>query len=169
MRPILGGGARALVGEAIAVVGGDPALTDAVLADYTTAYAAEPVAETTVHADAHTALRELRERGVAVGVCTNKRAGLTREVLAGTGLAELVDAVAGIDSVPAGKPDPVHLTTVLDELGVSAAETVYVGDTDVDALTARRAGVPYRHVAWGRAVDHCTTITTFRSLLELVV
>ncbi|WP_188988259.1 HAD family hydrolase [Saccharopolyspora thermophila] len=167
VRPILGGGARALVGEAIAAVGGDRALTDAVLSAYTTAYTAEPVVDTTVHADARTALQRLRDNGIRIGVCTNKRTDLTREVLAGTGLAELVDAVAGIDSVPAGKPDPVHLTTVLNALGVSAAETVYVGDAEVDALTARRAGVAYRHVAWGNAVDHCTVIERFSDLLTL--
>ncbi|RKT89045.1 phosphoglycolate phosphatase [Saccharopolyspora antimicrobica] len=167
VRPILGGGARILVGAALSAVDGDSALTDDVLTAYTTAYTADPVSGTTVHADARTAIRELRDAGVRIGICTNKRSDLTHRVLAGTGLADLVDAVVGIDSAPAGKPDPAHLITVLDELGVTAAETVYVGDTEVDALTARRAGATYRHVAWGATVPGCTVIEQFSSLLEL--
>lgn len=164
VRPILGGGARVLVAKAVALAGGDDSVVDVVLADYSTAYAADPVSATTVYADARSAIRQLRATGTKIGVCTNKRSELARTVLSGTGLGELVDVVIGIDSVPAGKPDPIHLSITLDTLGVTPDEVTYVGDTDIDALTAQRLGVTYRHVAWGSPVENCTVIERFADL-----
>ncbi|WP_344005824.1 HAD family hydrolase [Streptomyces thermocarboxydovorans] len=56
-----------------------------------------------------------------------------QHVLAGTGLAELVDVVLGIDSVPVSEPDPSHLRAVLDQFGVTTDEAIHVGDTNIDA------------------------------------
>jgi phosphoglycolate phosphatase len=164
-RAILGGGARVLVREAITLAGGDTGRTDAVLADYSAAYAADPVSATTVFADAREVLAELRGRGVRTGVCTNKRGALARRVLGATGLGRHIEAVVGIDEVAAGKPDPGHLTAALARLHASPGETVYVGDTATDALTADRVGVPYRHVAWGHRVEGREVIEDFRTLL----
>ncbi|GAB3567918.1 phosphoglycolate phosphatase [Amycolatopsis endophytica] len=166
VRGLLGGGAAELVRGALGAVGGDPALTDVVLETYSRAYRAQPAAATTVHADAREALQALRYQGIRIGICTNKRTGLSHDVLAGTGLAELVDVVVGIDAVAAGKPDPGHLTAVLTALEVSPADAVYVGDTGIDALTAQRAGVAYRHVSWGHRVPGVITIDTFGALVE---
>lgn len=44
-------------------------------------------------------------------------------------------------------PDMVHLA--LREMGVSAEEAVYIGDSEVDVLTARNAGLPCISVLWG--------------------
>lgn len=164
-RMILGGGARKLVRAAIDRVGGDLNQTEPVLAAYTDAYRADPVSRTTVHADARQALAELKAAGVRIGVCTNKRTDLAHRVLTGTGLAPFVDAVIGIDAVPAAKPDPVHLLAAITALDVTVADTVYVGDTGVDAQTARAAGVRYRHVAWGHPVPgQHTVIADFSAL-----
>ncbi|MCF6423628.1 MULTISPECIES: HAD family hydrolase [Amycolatopsis] len=166
VRGLLGGGAAELVRGTLDAVGGDPALAGPVLAAYSSAYRAEPAAATTVHADAHEALQALRHKGIRIGVCTNKRTGLSHDVLAATGLAPLVDVVVGIDAVPAGKPDPGHLEAALTALDVSPADALYVGDTGIDALTAQRAGVPYRHVSWGHPLPGVTTIDTFGALAE---
>ncbi|MFD2396044.1 HAD family hydrolase [Prauserella oleivorans] len=119
VRALLGGGAEELVRGALDAVGGDPALAGPVLDAYSRAYRAEPAAATTVHADAREALQSLRDKGIRIGVCTNKRTGLSHDVLAATGLAPLVDVVVGIDAVPAGKPDPGHLQAALTALEVS--------------------------------------------------
>jgi phosphoglycolate phosphatase len=169
-RSALGGGARVLVGEALRTVGGSPSVLDAVLSTYTDAYAAETTARTVPYADAVAVLAELHRRGRRVGVCTNKRTALAHEVLAGTGLADFVDAVAGIDEVRAGKPDPGHLLAVLDRLNAAPGDTVYVGDTGIDAQAARRAGVAYRHVSWGHPLAgdlaDAVVIDDFAALLD---
>lgn len=154
VRGLLGEGARALVDRAVALAGGSESGVDTALADYTAAYTADPVAETTLYADAGDAVAELHAHGVRIGVCTNKRSALAHRVLHHTGLADVVDAVVGIDEVAAGKPDPEHLRTAFDRLDVPPSESLYVGDTAIDAETAKRVGVDYVHVAWGHAGDH---------------
>ncbi|GAA1198054.1 HAD family hydrolase [Prauserella alba] len=167
VRGLLGEGARALVGRALALAGGSEAGVDTALADYTTAYTADPVAETTLYADAGDAVAELHAHGVRIGVCTNKRSALAHRVLHHTGLAGAVDAVVGIDEVSAGKPDPEHLRTAFDRLEVPPSESLYVGDTAIDAETAKRVGVDYVHVAWGHVGEH-TVIERFHELFERI-
>lgn len=165
VRGLLGEGARALVGRAVALAGGSESGVDTALADYTAAYTADPVAETALYADAGEAVAELHAHGVRIGVCTNKRSALAHRVLDHTGLAEVVDTVVGIDEVAAGKPDPEHLRTAFDRLDVPPSESLYVGDTAIDAETAKRVGVAYVHVAWGHAGEH-TVIERFHELFE---
>ena len=87
-------------------------------------------------------LAALRDRGFALGVCTNKPIAPTRFVLEHFGLADLFAAVLGGDSLPVRKPDPAPLHRTFDSLGGDGAR-IYVGDSEVDAETARRAGLPF--------------------------
>src|SRR5690606_9208942 len=164
VRLLLGLGARALVAQAVTLAGRQEPAVEGVLADYAAAYETTPVEATTVNADANPALRRLRAAGVKIGVCTNKRTHMARAVLAGTGLADPVDVVVGIDATPRSKPDPAHLSTTLDALGVRPSDVIYVGDTEIDAQTAQALGVPYRHVAWGSPIANHTVIERFADL-----
>ena len=47
------------------------------------------------------------------------------------------------------KPAPDMLLRVMDELGATPADTIYSGDSDVDVITAGRAGVECISVTWG--------------------
>ena len=87
------------------------------------------------------ALGALAARGHALGICTNKPIGPCRHVLEHLGLLDLFGTVLGGDSLPARKPDPAPLEAALDALGAGPA--VYVGDSEVDAETAQRAGRPF--------------------------
>ena len=94
------------------------------------------------------ALRALRERGAKTAVLSNKFDDGTQK-LAARFFPGLFDLVRG-DKPPAPrKPDPTVLLQMLDELGVSAAETAYIGDAMVDLQVARRAGVAAIGVSWG--------------------
>ena len=79
--------------------------------------------------------------GGRVAVVSNKYARLCRGWLEHWGLAVHVAVVAGPDTSGARKPDPAALLPVLDELGVSPADALLVGDMDVDAETGHNAGV----------------------------
>lgn len=87
------------------------------------------------------ALDQLRGDGARIGLCTNKPGDATVAVLKLLDLATTFEAVAGGDSLPQRKPDPAPLFHVLGQLGSGPA--VYVGDSEVDAETAKRAGVPF--------------------------
>ncbi|MBM7068252.1 phosphoglycolate phosphatase [Actibacterium sp. 188UL27-1] len=87
------------------------------------------------------ALAGFLERDVPMAVCTNKPIVPTRNVLAHLGLDRFFPVVVGGDTLPVRKPDPSPLLHVIDALG--GGSILYVGDSEVDAETADRAGVPF--------------------------
>jgi HAD superfamily hydrolase (TIGR01549 family) len=56
--------------------------------------------------------------------------------------------VLGRDSSPASKPSPDAIYTIMEKANASAADTVFVGDSDHDWKAARAAGIAYFHAGW---------------------
>ena len=94
------------------------------------------------------ALARLAQR-YPLAVLTNKPEDLSRAVLAGLGLLEHFPEVQGGDSLPSRKPDPAGLLLLAERLGVSPENTLLVGDSAIDAATARAAGARFALVTWG--------------------
>ncbi len=86
------------------------------------------------------ALDALAAQGHRLGLCTNKPAGPARAALRHFGLDKHIAVLIGGDSLPQRKPDPAPLLAALSAMGPGAA--LFVGDSEVDAETAQRAGVP---------------------------
>ena len=88
-------------------------------------------------------LAGLRDVGIRLAVCTNKRLDSTTKILKALGLFELFEVIVAEDQLDGfRKPDPRHLLAVLDGLGVVADKAVMVGDHANDFNCARGAGVP---------------------------
>jgi len=87
------------------------------------------------------ALNALHERGLLLGVCSNKPVDFTRELVAYLGIASCLNVVLGPEDVPHPKPAPDMLRAALSRLKVAADEALYIGDMGVDIQTARAAGV----------------------------
>jgi len=81
-----------------------------------------------------------------VGVCSLNCAAACHEALATHDVTRDVGAVVGRDSVAERKPHPRPLLTAVEQLGVEPDRTLFVGDSDSDQLTARRAGTAFRRV-----------------------
>jgi phosphoglycolate phosphatase len=79
-----------------------------------------------------------RERKFAV--LTNKPVRPSRAICDALGLSEYFFQIYGGNSFATKKPDAEGLKALMREAGVSASETVMVGDSVVDVLTARNAG-----------------------------
>lgn len=137
----VGNGLPKLVERAMRARGIDMArhaqLTRATLA----CYAAEPAARTRPYPGLEPALSALRAQGHRLGICTNKPEAPARDILRRLGLAGHFDAVTGGDSLDMRKPDPGPLLHSFRQLG--AATGLFVGDSEIDAETAQRAGVPF--------------------------
>lgn len=87
-------------------------------------------------------LRRLKAHGRKTGICSNKPAAFTRELVVGLGIAASLDVLLGPEDVGRRhKPAPDMLVEAMRRLGVSAGQTLYVGDMAVDVQTARSAGV----------------------------
>jgi 2-phosphoglycolate phosphatase len=94
-------------------------------------------------------LRLLYDRGLRLGLCSNKPVAFSRDLVAYLEIAPLLEVVLGPEDVARPKPAPDMLVAGLQKLGVSAAEALYVGDMSVDVETARGAGVKVWVVATG--------------------
>ncbi len=94
-------------------------------------------------------LDRLREAGVRLSVLTNKPVRFSQDILAGLGVGGHFFRVYGGNSFEQKKPDPAGVYALLSEARVPAGEALIVGDSAVDVLTARNAGVPVCGVTYG--------------------
>jgi phosphoglycolate phosphatase len=92
---------------------------------------------------------ELRRRGIGTGIVSTKLRRRLEEILAAREIRGLFDVVLGLEDVAAPKPDPSGLLAAIDALRVGAGEALYVGDHEVDAQAAARAGVRFVGVLTG--------------------
>ena len=70
-----------------------------------------------------------------------------------------------------GKPAPDHLLSAIAELNIDPKDALYVGDAEVDAMAALRAGVDYCHANWGYGntkLEHVTFLDDMKSLLAFL-
>jgi phosphoglycolate phosphatase len=170
VEPLLGEGARSLVEAVYAILGVEvgPDRLSEDTATYLAHYAREPVKDSVLYLDARPALDELRRRGVALGVCTNKNTDLAVRVLTELGVDHVFAAVVGGDALPVRKPDPEHLLATVTAIGGQPARTVFVGDSRIDAECGRRAGITSVLVDWGVPDALCPRIDSFSAVLGLI-
>ncbi|WP_430463450.1 HAD family hydrolase [Tabrizicola sp.] len=96
----------------------------------------------------------LRARGLKLGLATNDTEAPARAHLAGAGVLELFDFVAGCDSGWGGKPAPGQLLAFAARVGVDPARAVMVGDSLHDLHAGRAAGMRCVAVLTGIAEAH---------------
>jgi phosphoglycolate phosphatase len=94
-------------------------------------------------------LSALRAQGVKLAVVTNKEGRYTQVVMDVHTLGPMFDAVVSGDTFATKKPTPVGVLNCLTQFGVSADRALFVGDSSIDAATARNAGVPVWLLPYG--------------------
>ena len=146
---MIGNGVPTLVARALAASPGAPVEHDAAMVRFNAAYDADPTTLTRAYPGVETTLDRLAAAGCVLAVCTNKHEASARHILANLGLARHFRHLIGGDSLPFRKPDPRVLTMTLATLGIAAADTVMVGDSEVDAATAEAAGVDFVLMTYG--------------------
>jgi phosphoglycolate phosphatase len=87
--------------------------------------------------------------GYTLAVLSNKPGPLCRAILEGLGVASRFARIWGAGDFAGRKPDPGPLLSLIEELGASRGETLMIGDSAIDVLTARAAGVAVYAVTWG--------------------
>jgi len=141
-RAFIGSGAPMFVTRALTALGADPAgaLHARVLAAFLSVYD-DAAALTRPYPGAIAALDALRDAGWRLGICTNKPERPARLLLEHFGLMDRFGSLVGGDTLPVRKPDPAPLRHALAGLGTERG--LYIGDSEVDAATARAAGLPF--------------------------
>jgi phosphoglycolate phosphatase len=179
VRPMIGDGARTLLRRGLEASGGVPRAADLdhLFVEFLTRYTARPVRFGAIHDGVVEVLEELTAAGVRLGVCTNKPQAATDRLLRTLDLERYFRVVIGGDALPVRKPDGVHLQAVLERLGADGTRAAMVGDSGIDLLTARAAGVACVLVSFGytriaarelgadRVIDHMSELAA--ALLSL--
>jgi len=148
-RGMFGDGAGALIARVLAARPGG--LTDhaGALKRFLEHYEADLTTLTRPYPGVQETLATLHGRGLKLAVCTNKPTGLTRTILQRLRLERYFARVVGADCLPFRKPDPRALLEALTTLQIPPASSVLVGDSEVDAATAKAASVPFVLMTYG--------------------
>ena len=148
LRPMVGAGARGMMGLAFQVAPQDPRF-GALKAEFFDRYELRLLQETQVFAGVPELLDALSHAGLAWGIVTNKSERFALPLTAGLGLAVRAAAIVGGDSTPHTKPHPAPLLEAARRAGVAPEHCVYVGDDHRDILAGRAAGMLTVAVSWG--------------------
>ncbi|HWQ53600.1 MAG TPA: HAD-IA family hydrolase [Bryobacteraceae bacterium] len=95
------------------------------------------------------AVEKLHEAGVQQAVLTNKPVRISRAIVEGLGMGPYFRQIYGGNSFDFKKPHPIGVETLITECGVTRENTLMVGDSSVDILTARNARVMACGVSYG--------------------
>jgi phosphoglycolate phosphatase len=117
-------------------------------------------------------LTGLRARGCRLALVTNKEGRYTEIVLQAHKLQSMFDQVIAGDSLPTKKPDPTGVLACLEQWGLRPEQALFVGDSSIDAATARNAGVavwllPYGY-NMGQPIDDCQPDRVISSIAALL-
>ena len=84
-----------------------------------------------------------KSKNISMAVCTNKQERLASDLLKKLDMHKYFEYVAGSDTFAFNKPDPRHLTDVVEIIGGDLKKTIMVGDSEVDAMSAHNAKLPF--------------------------
>ena len=111
---------------------------------------------------------------ILMGVCTNKQERLAIDLLKKINLSQYFEYIAGCDTFEFNKPDPRHLTNVIEIIGGSVNKSIMVGDSEVDSQSAQNAKIPFILVEEGYTeknvseIPHKTLIKNFLNFESIV-
>lgn len=148
----VGDGAPMLVRRALGDPDDDGFFKEAL--DFFLAYYREHKLDHTVVYDGiATALQKIGARGTErkMAVLSNKPVNPSRAIVEALGISEFFVRIYGGNSFETKKPDPLGVNTLLKETGVAPQNAMIVGDSSIDVLTGRNAGIATCGVTYGFA------------------
>jgi phosphoglycolate phosphatase len=105
-------------------------------------YAKNIINESTLINGVKEFLKWCKEKNISMAVCTNKQEHLAIDLLKKIGIYDYFEYVAGSNTFDYCKPDPRHLTNVIEILGGEIKRSIMIGDSETDANAGKNAGIP---------------------------
>jgi phosphoglycolate phosphatase len=152
LRPMVGAGARGMVGAALGVAPGEPrfeSLRDGFLA----LYGQRLLRATRIFDAMRPVLSALDRAPLPWGIVTNKASRFADPLVRGLGLDAVMSALVCGDTTPHAKPHPAPLLEAASRLGLEPSTCVYVGDDLRDVQAGRAAGMATLVAGWGYLGD----------------
>ncbi len=110
--------------------------------DFVDFYGKNLVNESTLISGVKEFLIWCKEKKISMAVCTNKQEHLAVDLLKKIGIYDFFEYVAGHNTFEYCKPDPRHLTSVVEILEGDIKKTLMIGDSETDSNAAKSAGIP---------------------------
>ena len=149
IRNLVGKGAGALIGRSIwgqakkefsKVL--DKKIKDEMVKEFVNFYGKNIKNESTLINGVKDFLIWCKEENISMAVCTNKQEYLSNDLLKKIGIYDFFEYIAGSDTFDYCKPDPRHLTSVVEILDGDVKKTIMIGDSETDANAAKAADIP---------------------------
>jgi N-acetyl-D-muramate 6-phosphate phosphatase len=148
LRPMVGSGARGMVGAAMNVQPSDPDFT-ALRDEFLLRYEQRLTKETVIFLDVLPVLEKLIQSGLLWGIVTNKAARYAEPLVEALGLHTSSAVLVCGDTTAHAKPHPAPLIEAAARIQVDPMRCLYVGDDLRDIQAGRAAGMQTAAAAWG--------------------
>ena len=149
IRNLVGKGAGALIGRSIWGQAkkefnkvDDEKVKKEMVNEFVNFYGKNIINESTLINGVKEFLKWCKEQNISMAVCTNKQEYLSNDLLKKIGIYDFFEYVAGSDTFDYCKPDPRHLTSVIEILDGDINKTMMIGDSETDANAAKAAEIP---------------------------
>ncbi len=149
IRNLVGQGAGAMLGRSIWGQAkkefskvNDEKVKKEMISEFVDFYGKNIINESTLINGVKEFLKWCKEENISMAVCTNKQEYLSNDLLRKIGIYDYFEYVAGSDTFDYCKPDPRHLTTVVEILDGDLKKTIMIGDSETDANAAKAAEIP---------------------------
>ena len=120
----------------------DQNIKDEMIKEFLDFYGKNLVVKTKLIKGVYEFLKWAKSNNISMAVCTNKQEHLAVDLLRKIGIYDFFEYVAGHNTFDYCKPDPRHLTSVIEILNGNIKKTLMVGDSETDANAAKNAGIP---------------------------
>ena len=117
-------------------------------------------------------LQALKEKGAQIGIISTKYRYRIMELMSHAIPQDVIALVVGGEDVKTAKPSPEGVFLALERLNAEKSSTLYIGDSTVDAETARNAGIDFAGVLHGTTTEEelkaYPHVSVMRDLTELI-
>ena len=149
IRNLVGKGAGAMIGRSIWGQAkkefgkvNDEKVKKEMVTEFVDFYGKNIINESTLIKGVKEFLNWCKDQNISMAVCTNKQENLSNDLLKKIGIYDYFEYVAGSDTFDYCKPDPRHLTSVVEILDGDINKSIMIGDSETDANAAKAAEIP---------------------------
>ena len=149
IRNLVGKGAGAMIGRSIWGQAkkefgkvNDEKVKKEMVTEFVDFYGKNIINESTLIKGVKEFLNWCKDQNISMAVCTNKQENLSNDLLKKIGIYDYFEYVAGSDTFDYCKPDPRHLTSVVEILDGDIKKSIMIGDSETDANAAKAAEIP---------------------------
>ncbi len=167
IRNLVGKGAGAMIGRSIWGQAkkefgkvNDEKVKKEMVTEFVDFYGKNIINESTLINGVKEFLNWCKNQNISMAVCTNKQEHLSNDLLKKIGIYDYFEYVAGSDTFDYCKPDPRHLTSVVEILDGDIKKSIMIGDSETDANAAKAAEIPIILLEDGYTLTACNNKIT---------